>query len=156
MVFGILVAKWLCFNSSARDKKRIFNSDLKSVPSYASETCYVSMDYTNWLPVFINRYLRYLICSWWPHNWISNHRRCYQKQIATEIRWIGHSLRRSGNNIYMQTLSWKPSGYRISDRPRLMSAQLQQINQRNWQPCCLPQDEDHSHRCSQGGYNWLQ
>ena len=124
--FASLRNVWKNRQISERTKIRIFNSNVKFVLLYASETWCVSAENTQRLQVFVNRCLRYIIRSWWPHNWISNaelHRRCHQKPIATEIRqrkwrWVGHTLRRSGNEICKQALDWNPAGHRSIGRPR--------------------------------------
>jgi len=117
---------WRSNQISLRTKLRIFNSNVKSVLLYASETWCVSAEITQKLQVFVNRCLRNIIRAWWPHNWISNaelHRRCRQKPIKTEIRqrkwrWIGHTLRKGGNEICKQALDWNPQGQRRRGRPR--------------------------------------
>ncbi|VDO15268.1 unnamed protein product [Brugia timori] len=124
--FASLRNIWKSNQISLRTKIRIFNSNVKSVLLYASETWCVSAEITQKLQVFINRCLRYIIRAWWPHNWISNaelHRRCHQKPISTEIRerkwrWVGHTLRKSGNEICKQALDWNPAGHRSRGRPR--------------------------------------
>lgn len=124
--FASLRNIWKNSQISQRTKIRIFNSNVKSVLLYASETWCVSAENTQRLQVFINRCLRYIIRAWWPHNWISNadlHRRCHQQPIQTEIRqrkwgWVGHTLRRGGNEICKQALEWNPAGHRSRGRPR--------------------------------------
>ncbi|XP_062708125.1 uncharacterized protein LOC134288178 [Aedes albopictus] len=83
---------------------RVFNSNMKSVLLYVSETWCESAETTQKLQVFINRCLRFIIRTWWLHNWISNtelHRRCHQEPMSTEIRerkwsWVGYTLRKGG------------------------------------------------------------
>jgi hypothetical protein len=124
--FASLRNIWRSNQISHRTKIRIFNSNVKTVLLYASETWCVSTENMQKLQVFINRCLRYIIRAWWPHNWISNaelHRRCHQKPVATEIRerkwrWVGHTLRRGGNEICKQALDWNPAGHRSRGRPR--------------------------------------
>ncbi|XP_058816287.1 uncharacterized protein LOC131679564 [Topomyia yanbarensis] len=138
---------WKNNQISRRTKTRIFNSNVKSVLLYASETWCVSVENTQRLQVFINRCLRYIIRAWWPHNWISNaelHRRCHQKPIATEIRerkwrWVGHTLRRGGNEICKQALDWNPAGHRSRGRPtgswwRSLSKEIKEVDESlTWQ-----------------------
>ena len=124
--FASLRKTWRSGQITHRTKIRIFNSNVKSVLLYASETWGVSAANTQKLQVFVNRCLRYIIRAWWPHNWISNtelHRRCHQKPISTEIlerkwRWVGHTLRKSGTEICKQALDWNPQGHRSRGRPR--------------------------------------
>jgi hypothetical protein len=117
---------WRSSQISLRTKLRIFNSNVKSVLLYGCETWCTSAETTQKLQVFVNRCLRNIIRAWWPDNWISNaelHRRCHQRAIEIEIRerkwkWIGHTLRRGGNEICREALDWNPQGQRRRGRPR--------------------------------------
>ncbi|XP_062702683.1 uncharacterized protein LOC134285601 [Aedes albopictus] len=59
--FASLRNVWKNNQISQRTKIRIFNSNVKSVLLYASETWCVSVENTQRLQVFINRCLRYII-----------------------------------------------------------------------------------------------
>ncbi|XP_058449241.1 uncharacterized protein LOC131429207 [Malaya genurostris] len=122
--FASLRNIWRSNQIRLRSKIRIFNPNVKSVLLYSSETWGIPAECTQKLQVFINRCLRYIIRAWWPDNWISNaelHHRCHQKPILTDIRerkwmWVGHSLRKRGNEICKQALDWNPAGHRSRGR----------------------------------------
>ncbi|XP_052562125.1 uncharacterized protein LOC128092408 [Culex pipiens pallens] len=86
--FAGLRSLWRSNQISLRTKLRIFNSNVKSVLLYGSETWCVSSQNTTKLQVFVNRCLRNIFRAWWP-----------QRPIHIEIRerkwrWIGHTLRK--------------------------------------------------------------
>ncbi|XP_055527022.1 uncharacterized protein LOC129719653 [Wyeomyia smithii] len=62
---------WHSNQITLQTKIRIFNSNVKSILLYACKTWCISADVTQKLQVFVNRCLRSIIRTWWPHNWIS-------------------------------------------------------------------------------------
>ena len=95
----------------------IFNTSVKSVLLYGSETWHVTKTNTNKLQTFTNRYLRNILNIRWPEV-VSNEQlwdKTKQTPIETEIRkrkwgWIGHMLRKPASNITRQALDWNPQG----------------------------------------------
>ena len=84
----------------------IFNSKVKSVLLYGSETWRLTKKIIAQLQAFINCRLRYILGVWWPGK-ISNEelwQRTKQEKIEVTIRrrkwrWIGHTLRKSATSI---------------------------------------------------------
>ncbi|KAJ4446355.1 hypothetical protein ANN_13051 [Periplaneta americana] len=80
-------------------KVRLFESNVKSVLLYGSETWKVTKYLTHKLQTFLNRCLRNILGAWWP-NVIANtllRKKMRQKPIDLEIKrrkWccIGHAL----------------------------------------------------------------
>ena len=117
---------WKSSAISTRNKIRIFNTNVKSVLLYGSETWRVTKRISNKLQTFINSCLRSILKIKWPER-ISNKKlweRTNQEPISQIIcrrkwRWIGHSLRRPLNDITREALEWNPSGKRKVGRPRV-------------------------------------
>lgn len=115
---------WRNRNLSLRTKIRIFNTNVKSVLLYASETWKMDRDSTSKLQVFVNRCLRRILRVFWP-NTISNEQlweRTGQQKIDLEIRrrkwrWLGHTLRKPDTAIEKKALEWNPQGTRKRGRP---------------------------------------
>lgn len=122
--FGQLRPIWSSRLISTSTKLRIFNSNVKSVLLYGSETWKVTKDVTSKLQVFVNRCLRRILRIYWPEI-ISNEQllhRTNQRQINKEILnrkwgWIGHILRKPTSNIARAALDWNPQGKRRPERP---------------------------------------
>ena len=106
-------------------KIRIFNSNLKSVLLYGSETWRLTKKIITQLQTFTNRSLRYILGVWWPKK-ISNEelwQRTKQERIEVTIRrrkwrWICHTLRKPTTNIIRLSLEWNPQGVRRKGRPK--------------------------------------
>ncbi|CAH8662821.1 unnamed protein product [Heterobilharzia americana] len=117
---------WRSSALSMRNKIRIFNTNVKSVLLYGSETWRVTKGISNKLQTFINNCLRSLLKIRWPEK-ISNKElweRTNQEPITQQIcrkkwRWIGHALRRPTEDITRQALEWNPHGKRRVGRPRV-------------------------------------
>ena len=91
---------------------RIFNTNVKSILLYGSETWTVTKIYTKKLQTFVNKCLRKIMKIRWPetikNELLWNHTN--QLPIDREIRkrkwgWIGHTLRKPSTNITRQALS---------------------------------------------------
>ena len=99
--FGRLKPVWRASNLTKKTKLRIFNSNVKSVLLYGSETWCLTKVNENRLQTFINKCLRYILGIWYPER-ISNQElleRTAQEPVADVIRkrkwgWLGHTLRR--------------------------------------------------------------
>ena len=91
---------------------RIFNTNVKSILLYGSETWTVTKIYTKKLQTFVNKCLRKIMKIRWPetitNELLWNHTN--QLPIDREIRkrkwgWLGHTLRKPSTNITRQALS---------------------------------------------------
>jgi hypothetical protein len=110
---------------STRTKLRIFNTNVKTVLLYGSETWRTTKHLLYKLQVFINKCLRRILNIRWPER-IRNEEllsRTQQVPIEVEIRkrkwmWIGHTLRKPRTNITRQALHWNPQGKRGRGRPK--------------------------------------
>ena len=125
-VFAQLSKVW---NSSAvktKTKLKIFNSNVKSILLYGSETWFLSKTLENKLQVFLNKCLRRILKIFWPRT-ISNKNlweRTSQEALPLQIkkkkfRWLGHTLRKPVDDITKQALSWNPQGTRKRGRPKM-------------------------------------
>ena len=116
---------WCSKEVSKRTKIRLFNSNVKSVLLYGSETWRTTKNTIKKVQVFTNTCLRRVLKIHWPEK-ISNTAlwQCTNQLPADgEIqqrrwRWIGHTLRKPTNNITRQSLKWNPQGKRKRGRPR--------------------------------------
>ena len=116
---------WKTKDISLGTKLRIFNSNVKSVLLYGCETWNASTDCVKRIQVFINKCLRRLLRIRWSDK-VRNEdvwKRTRQNPVEDEIgrrrwKWIGHTLRKSGNSITKRALDWNPQGKRSRGRPR--------------------------------------
>ena len=123
--FNTLRPIWRSTALSLRNKIRIFNTNVKSVLLYGSETWRVTKTSTHKLQTFTNRCLRNILNIRWPET-ISNEQlwaTTNQTPMETEIKkrkwsWIGHTLRKPETNITRQALDWNPQGKRKVGRPK--------------------------------------
>ena len=123
--FTSLGKVWKSSGISKNTKIRIFNSNVKAVLLYGSETWKTSEATTKRIQTFINRCLRNILKIKWQDK-IENEKlweMCGQKTIERQImerkwRWIGHTLRKDSGNIARQALDWNPKGKRRRGRPR--------------------------------------
>ncbi|RUS88701.1 hypothetical protein EGW08_003516 [Elysia chlorotica] len=123
--FNSLRPIWNSSALSIRNKLRIFNTNVKSVLLYGSETWRTTKTNTTKLQTFINRCLKYILKVRWPQT-ISNEelwRRSEQTPIDIQIKkrkwvWIGHTLRKPSTDITRQSLEWNPQGKRKVGRPK--------------------------------------
>ena len=106
-------------------KLRLFNTNVKSILLYGSETWKLTKQIAKRLQSFVNGCLRKILKINWPDT-IRNEelwQRTGQQQIETEIkrrkwRWIGHTMRKPPTNVTRQSLKWNPQGQRRPGRPR--------------------------------------
>nr|KAG5692410.1 hypothetical protein BaRGS_032463 [Batillaria attramentaria] len=123
--FRTLRPIWRSTALSLRNKIRIFNSNVKSVLLYGSETWRTTKTGSHRLQTFINRCLRNILNIKYPLV-ITNQdlwERTRQVPIEQEIKkrkwgWIGHTLRKSTSNVTRQSLDWNPQGKRKVGRPK--------------------------------------
>ena len=115
---------WRSTSIHLQTKLRLFNTNIKTVLLYGSETWKFTKELESKLQVFVNTCLRQILRIRWPEK-ISNEdlwQRTKQEPITQTIktrkwRWIGHTLRRGPGNIAKQALDWTPQGKRRVGRP---------------------------------------
>ena len=113
--FNTLRPIWRSTALSVRNKIRIFNTNVKSVLLYGSETWRVTNTSTQKLQTLTDRCLRNILNIRWPEV-VSNDElwnNAKQTPIEMEIKkrkwgWIGHTLRKPVSNITRQALEWNP------------------------------------------------
>lgn len=121
-----LARVWQSSQISKKHKIRIFNTSVKSVLLYGSETWKVTNTISKKLQVFLNKCLRRILKIFWPLR-INNQdllQTCGMEAIDIEIRrrkwkWIGHTLRKDNRDIAKVSFQWNPQGYRSRGRPRV-------------------------------------
>ena len=109
--FHQLQSVWKAGNIRTYTKIRIFNTNVKSVLLYGSETWKLTKQTINKLQSFINGCLRKIMKIHWPET-IRNvvlWRKTGQQPVEREIkkrkwRWIGHTLRKPADNVTRQSL----------------------------------------------------
>jgi hypothetical protein len=125
VVFNMLRKVWTSHVVSRRTKFRIFNTNVKAVLLYGSETWRTTKRMTHKLQSFINQYLRRVLKIRWTDR-VRNEtlwERTGEEPIEIQIlrrkwRWIGHTLRKPVNNITRQALRWNPQGKRKRGHPK--------------------------------------
>lgn len=138
--FVTLRPVWRNKNITRKTKLRLFNSNVKTVLLYGSETWRHTKALDDKLQIFINTCLRQILHIRWPDRisnqdlWVETN----QEPITSTIkrrkwRWIGHTLRRGQKNIPRHALDWNPQGKRKRGRPALtwrrnLDAELKTIN----------------------------
>jgi hypothetical protein len=138
--FAMLKTVWRSTTLRTSTKLRLFNSNVKYILLYGSETWRETASSIKSLQVFLNRYLRIMLGVRWPDT-INNKelwRKTKQQPINLTIRtrrwkWIWHTLRKANNNITKQALEWNLQGKRKRCRPknswhRGIISELQAIN----------------------------
>ncbi|XP_062616049.1 uncharacterized protein LOC134277754 [Saccostrea cucullata] len=121
----MLSTPWNSKALSINSKIRIFNTNVKAVLLYGSETWKIATTINSKLQCFINKCLRHILNIRWSDT-ISNKslwERTNQNPIDIDIKkrkwdWIGHTLRKPSNNTTKQALDWNPQGKRRVERPR--------------------------------------
>ncbi|KAI8505525.1 Tetratricopeptide repeat domain 27 [Branchiostoma belcheri] len=123
--FIMLRKVWASRGIRRATKLRIFNSNVKSVLLYGSETWRTTRATQHRLQIFINTCLRRIFkIRWWDR--LSNQElwdRAGQNPIGEQIlkrkwSWIGHTLRKANSSITLQALTWNPQGKRKRGRPK--------------------------------------
>ena len=110
---------WKSKELGKRTKMRLFNSNVKTVLLYGSETWRTTKSITQKLQAFINKCLRRILGIKWM-DMVSNdelRNRSGQQPLAEDLtrrkwRWIGHTLRKPTTSITRQALKWNPQGKR--------------------------------------------
>ena len=115
---------WRFVDLSRKTKIRIFNSNVKSVLYYGSETWRTSVTNSNKLQTFFNSCLRQNLHIRWPEVinemlWeCTDQTPVDQQLIQRRWRWIGHTLHKPTSNTTRQALRWNPQGKRRRGGPR--------------------------------------
>ena len=123
--FTHLKPVWKSSYISNKTKIRIFNSNVKAVLLYGSETWRTTETTNKKLQTLVNRCLRSIMKIKW-YDKLENNKlweMCGQRKIETQIlerkwRWIGHTLRKDSNSIARHALEWNPQGTRRRGRPK--------------------------------------
>ena len=123
--FLLLRNVWKSRQLNTRTKLRFFNSNVKAVLLYGSETWRTTKNIIQKVQTFIYSCLRKILGVFWPET-INNKdlwQRTGQLEAEEELkkrkwRWIGHTLRKPPTNITRQALTWNPHGRRKRGRPR--------------------------------------
>ena len=108
---------------SRRTKFKFFNTNLKAILLYGSETWRTTKQMTQKLQSFVANCLRRILKISWT-NWITNEmlwERAGKEPIEIQIlrrkwRWIGHTLRKPANSITRHTML-EPSGQEKGGSP---------------------------------------
>jgi hypothetical protein len=97
---------------------------VKAVLLYGSETWKYSKTITAKLQVFINKCLRKTLKIFWPEQITNNELWKLTKQIRIDLqigkrklRWLGHTLRKTSDDIARKDLERNPQGKWGSGRP---------------------------------------
>ena len=100
-------------------------TNVKAVLLYGCETWKNSKSVTAKLQIFTNKCLRKILGIFWPDQImnIALWKRTNQPRIDLQIRkrkwgWLGHTLRKSSDDIARQALEWNPQGKRGRGRPK--------------------------------------
>ena len=123
-VFNSLFKIWNCPVIWLKTKLKLFNSNVKHVLLYGSETWMHIKNIEHKFQVIINNCLRRILNIRWLER-ISNEelwRRTKQMSVMRTIKerkwkWLGHILRREQTNIIRKALDWNPKGKRRRGRP---------------------------------------
>ena len=116
---------WKSKQFSRTTKLKIYNSNVKSVLLYGSESWRVNQRDMGKIEAFHNGCLRRILNIFWP-NKISNSQ-LYEitgcRSVVNEIkkrryRWLGHVFRMEQNQIPKVALNWTPTGKRKRGRPK--------------------------------------
>ena len=125
VAFNKLQKIWSMRNISRITKIRIFNSCVKSVLLYGSETWKVSDKITKQLQVFVNSCLKKICRIFWPlvisneHLWqLTKSKEISKEVLQRKWRWIGHTLRKPPNDIARMAFEYEPQGSRQRGRPK--------------------------------------
>ena len=106
---------WGSTNLTLNTKIRIFNTTVKPVLLYGSETWRTTVTTTKKIQTFINTCLKRILRIRWPVI-ISNHdlwERTKQQPVGVDIlqtrwRWIVHTRRRPVSSTTRRALTWNP------------------------------------------------
>ena len=120
--FAIQRPVWKSTAICVKTKLRVFNSNVKALLLYGSETWKVTANISKKIQTFVNKFLRqvlHLKCF----DRVSNTVLTKQEPMVIQIRrrkwrWVGHTLRKEPSHITRQALEWNPQGKRKRGRPK--------------------------------------
>ena len=123
--FSLLNKLWRSREISTRTKVRLFNTNVKSVLLYGSETWRTTVRSDLKIQSCLNNFLRRILRIWWPDK-IRNEdlwERTDQIPPTLQVKkkkwtWVGHVIRKHPSSITRQALKWNPQGKRKRGRPR--------------------------------------
>ena len=117
--FNMLGNIWKSKEIRTETKLRIFNSNIKSVLLYGSETWRRTKKALQKIQTFINSCPRRILNIWWPVKirneelWQGGDQEPVGRQmLKRKWGWIGYTLRKEASNITRQSLTWNPQGKR--------------------------------------------
>ncbi|KAL9960159.1 hypothetical protein ACROYT_G033572 [Oculina patagonica] len=123
--FIALKPVWRSKRISLKTKLRLFNSNVKTVLLYGSESWKTTQDVVKKLRVFIHKCLRIILGIRWPQKISNLEVRNIRKQEDIMVSltrrkwsWIGHVLRKDSGDVAKEGLFWTPEGKRARGRPR--------------------------------------
>ena len=123
--FIILKNVWSSKDIATATKVRLFNSNVKSVLLYGSETWRMTKKTLQKIQTFINSCLKRIFRIRWPIKirneelWLRGRQEPVGKQILRrKWGWIGHTLRKPATSTTRQALTWNPQGKRKRGRPK--------------------------------------
>ena len=124
--FSMLSKIWRSTNIRTNTKIRIFNSNVKSVLFYGSESWSLTKKLESKIQVFINNCLRKILKIFWPQVisnvdlWnLTNQPPVHAQIMKRKYGWIGHTLRRPTFEVHREALTWELAGSRRRGAPRL-------------------------------------
>ena len=110
--FIILKNIWASKQIAMSTKVRIFNSNVKSILLYGSETWRMTKKTLQKIQTFINSCRN-------EELWRKGRQETVEKQILRrKWGWIGHTLRKPATSTTRQALTWNPQGKRKRGRPK--------------------------------------
>ena len=124
--FAMLRPVWRSTALTTNTKLRVFESNVKPLLLYGSETWKLTKGVKQKLQVFINKNLSNILRIWWPTCRIIRNeelwRQTGQRPVEEEIRqrawdWISHTLRRPDGHVAKRALEWNLQGKRKRRRP---------------------------------------
>ena len=139
VAFNMLRKVWSSHVISLRTKFKIFNTNVKAILLYGSETWRTTKQTSQKLQSFVNKCLRRILKISWTDR-VTNEmlwELAGEEPIITQIskrkwRWIGHILRKPANSITRQVPRWNPQGKRKRGRPRNSWRRGAECQTRNW------------------------
>ena len=122
--FAMLHPVWSCRALRTKTKLQIFNSNVKSVLLYSSETWRETNTLINQVQVFVNKCLWQILGIQWSEKlsnrdlWQRTGHEPIHANIKTRcLKWLRHTLRKE-HSIVRSALAWNPQGKRKQGQPK--------------------------------------
>jgi len=109
---------------SRRTKLRLYNSNVKQLLLYGSETWRSTKALTNKIQLFINRSLRRILGIKWYDKmsnvelWKATDQESAEVLLKRRWTWLGHTLRKPRDSIARRALQCNPQGQGNRGRPK--------------------------------------